>query len=152
MGASWRTSGFRFLIKSRSPNFSTRFAYYIQKTIRFCSQAPMGITAKSIEAGGPNGVILGSLSGSWPRGPRGCQDGPRGCQDGPRQGQDRAKMVQDRPKTAQDSPKTPQDMLKTSLRWSMTGPRQAQDPKMIPKCFQIVESGPKIVRNGPKLL
>jgi hypothetical protein len=36
-------------------------------------------------------------------------------------------MAQDRPKTAQDRPKKVQDMLKTGLRWSMTGPRQAQD-------------------------
>ena len=89
---------------------------------------------KSIDPGEANGVILGSLSGSWPRGPRGCQDEPRGCQDGPRQTQDRAKMAPDRPKTAQDRPKkvqdkpmTVQDSRKTGVRWpniAQDGPRQ----------------------------
>ena len=65
----------------------------------------MGITAKSIEAGGLNGVVFELFSGSWPRGLKMVQEG--------------AKMVQDR--------------AKTELRWSKIGPRQPKTVPKHPK-------------------
>ena len=94
---SWRAQG-----RSGTQNGAKRSPKMVQKFSRNClkfdpkngpkkdPEITTKWSPKSITPGGPNRVFLGSFSGSWPRGPRGCprwaKRVPRWSRTGPRQG------------------------------------------------------------------